>query len=291
MFVSTNSIAAVKTYFNEKLAPIFSEREIKLIAQEVIQRRLNLSPADWILKADLRVSESDLLHFRSVVKRLLNNEPFQHILGDTEFYGLSILCSPDALIPRPETEELVDWIVNDFKTRNLTHGLDWCTGTGCIAFALKNSFPRLNMSARDFSRKALELAEKNKQKLQLDVDFHFANALVPDGYQDLKPNSFDFWVSNPPYIPIQEQTNMAPNVVAFEPEMALFVPNEDALLFYREISLQAQEFLKNSGALYFELHENYAQQTKELLENQSCWSSIELKQDLQGKWRMLKAIK
>ncbi len=291
MFVSNNSIAAVKTYFNEKLAPIFSEREIKLIAQEIIQRRLNLSPSDWILNADLRVSESDLLHFRSVVKRLLNHEPFQHILGDTEFYGLSILCSPDALIPRPETEELVDWIVDDFKTKKPTHGLDWCTGTGCIAFALKKSFPRLNMSARDFSRKALELAEKNKQKLQLDVNFQFADALVPDGYQDLQLNSFDFWVSNPPYIPIQEQTNMDQNVVAFEPEMALFVPNEDALLFYREISLQAQEYLKNSGALYFELHENYAQQTKELLENQGCWSSIELKQDLQGKWRMLKAIK
>lgn len=291
MFVTTNSLAAVKKYFADQLASHYSEREIKRMAQEIIQKRLNLSPTEWLLGQDTRVSESDLLHFRSMVKRLQQHEPFQYVIGETEFFGLRLKCTPAALIPRPETEELVAWIEVDYRSTPPSHGLDWCTGTGCIAFALKKIFPDLHMEARDVSQEALELAAINQQLLDLTIQLAQADALADSGYTDLQPESFDFWVSNPPYIPFEERVHMDQNVTEHEPGIALFVPDNDALVFYRAISQQAQGFLKPGGKLYFELHEKYATQTYELLQLQGTWTSIELRQDLQGKWRMLRAQK
>jgi release factor glutamine methyltransferase len=290
MFVQSNTIKAVKSYFYERLDSIFSTSEIKLIVNQAISARLNLNKTEIILADDARLSESDLLYFRSIVKRLLQNEPMQYVFGDTIFYDLSIKCDKRALIPRPETEELVDWLVSDYTGKKVEKALDLCTGSGCIALALKSRFSETIIQAVDFSSGALELAKENAEILQLDIKLLELDVLNELTDLNFEPNSYDIWISNPPYIPMKEKTLMHANVLDFEPEMALFVENEQALIFYKAIAEKALVYLKSSGSLYFELNENFAAETFELITNLG-FDAVEIKLDLQGKKRMLKAIK
>lgn len=290
MFVQSNTIRAAKSYFKERLSGLFSDSEIKFIANQSIALRLNMKPSEILLADDHRLSESDLLYLRSIVKRLQSNEPLQYILGDTIFYDLTIKCDSRALIPRPETEELVDWIVTDHLHQSIENVMDICTGTGCIAFALKSKFPTAAVFGIDWSKDALELAEENKQQLQLAIEFLQLDALSQWNDTLFQPNSVDLIVSNPPYITTQEKELMHPNVLEFEPEMALFVPNESPLLFYKAIAEKARVLLKDGGSLYFELNENFAVETQELLVELGFCRVI-IKEDLQGKKRMLKALK
>ncbi len=289
MFVSDNTSDAVKSYFLERLAVVFSEREILTFYKESLKKRLKLSDTDLILQKDIRLSESDLLFFRSVVKRLLNHEPFQYIIGETFFYDLTIRCDERALIPRPETEELVNWVLNTLNSKNHQVIVDMCTGTGCIALALKSKLSNSKVFATDFSLEALALAKKNAMLLNLGVDFIEENALVYDS-DNFEINSLDVIVSNPPYIPMKDKSQMEKNVLDFEPHMALFVSDENPLIFYRAITEKANSLLKPSGYLFFEIHENYGVQTKELVESLG-FDEVELKLDLQGKKRMLRAKK
>jgi release factor glutamine methyltransferase len=290
MFVQSNTIKAVKSYFYERLDSIFSTSEIKLIVNQAISARLNLNKTEIILADDARLSESDLLYFRSIVKGLLQNEPMQYVFGDTIFYDLSIKCDKRALIPRPETEELVDWLVSDYTGKKVEKALDLCTGSGCIALALKSRFSETIIQAVDFSSGALELAKENAEILQLDIKLLELDVLNELTDLNFEPNSYDIWISNPPYIPMKEKTLMHANVLDFEPEMALFVENEQALIFYKAIAEKALVYLKSSGSLYFELNENFAAETFELITNLG-FDAVEIKLDLQGKKRMLKAIK
>lgn len=289
MFVSSNSVSEIKTYFKKQLSAIFSDSEIKQISNHALKTRLNLSQADLLLADDIRLSESDLLYFRSIVKRLQANEPIQYIFGDTEFYGLLMKCDSRALIPRPETEELVDWILSDVNKFNQLEMLDMCTGSGCIALALKSQLKQANVSAIDWSQEALDLTSENSQLLKLDLNILKFDALSDFNSWNLQPNSFDVWVSNPPYIPLKEKELMESNVLEFEPDMALFVEDDSALIFYENIGKAARLYLKSGGILYFELNENYAEETKQLME-EIGFISVEIKVDLQGKKRMLKAI-
>jgi release factor glutamine methyltransferase len=290
MFVQSNTIKAIKSYFQERLQNMFSVSEIKLIINHSICSRLDLTSSDLLLADNMRLSESDLLYFRSIVKRLQQNEPMQYVFGDTVFYNLEIKCDQRALIPRPETEELVDWIVNESSSKKADKILDLCTGTGCIALALKSQFNGTKIQALDFSNGALGLATENAAALHLEIEFYEIDVLneFPDFI--FEPNSYDIWVSNPPYIPLSEKTLMHSNVLDFEPEMALFVENDEALIFYKEIGLKAFTYLKVGGSLYFELNENFADQTSKLISDLG-FDAVEIKLDLQGKKRMLKAIK
>lgn len=290
MFVQSNTVKAVKTYFSDRLETIFSPNEIKLIVNQAISSRLNLNKGELILADEMRLSESDLLYFRSIVKRLLNNEPLQYIFGDTEFYGLIIKCDKRALIPRPETEELVDWIVADLKQKQVEKILDLCTGSGCIALALKSQFSKAKIHAVDYSSDALELAKENSVRLQLDITMIELDVLKDLSDNNFDLDSYDVWISNPPYIPVNEKTLMHSNVLDFEPEMALFVADDQALIFYQVIAEKALRYLKTGGHLYFELNENYAEETFKLITDLG-FEAVELKLDLQGKKRMLKAIK
>ncbi len=289
MFVSSNSIAEIKVYFKKQLSTMFSDSEIKQISNHALKTRLNLSQSELLLSDDIRLSESDLLYFRSIVKRLQANEPIQYIFGDTEFYGLTLKCDARALIPRPETEELVDWILSDLISTEQYEILDLCTGSGCIALALKSQLKNSIISAIDWSQDALDLTSENSQALKLDLNLQKIDALSDFNTWNLKPNSFDIWVSNPPYIPVKERHLMETNVLEFEPEMALFVEDDAALIFYENIGKAARLYLKSGGKLYFELNENYAEETKQLMD-EIGFISVEIKVDLQGKKRMLKAI-
>ena len=294
MFVQTNSIQSIRHYFKSRLENMFSDNEIKIIGNEVICQRLGFSAADLIGANDQLFSESDLLFFRSIVKRLLKNEPFQYIVGNAHFYGLELNSDKRALIPRPETEELVEWVkgvyMDDIQVLNFA---DICTGSGCIALALKSIFPNSKISGTDISLEALQLARENASKTGLDVDFKQFSALDEVEY-DEKANfqleSFDCWVSNPPYIPEKEKKLMAENVLEFEPHLALFVSDEKALVFYDKIAQMAIKYLKSKGNLFFEIHENLANETKVLLENIG-FQNVEIRKDLQGKDRMIKAVK
>jgi release factor glutamine methyltransferase len=221
------------------------------------------------------------------VKRLQENEPFQYILGEIEFYGLTIKCDKRALIPRPETEELVDWISGN---SNIEKVVDICSGSGCIALALKTVYKNASILGVDISEDANDLARQNAQLNQLDVTFETADALEiqADFWNTL--SDLDLIVSNPPYIPENEKGEMAANVLDFEPHLALFVENNSPIIFYERIADLAQQKLKSGGLLYFELHHFYSAEVITHLEKIG-FQQIEVRKDLQGKNRMLKAVK
>jgi release factor glutamine methyltransferase len=290
MFVKSNTLQATKAYFQERLENLFSEHELRLMFHVLCEERLHLSKSEILLGTDIRLSESDLLYFRAAVKRLQQNEPFQYIVGKTEFFGLEIYCDNRALIPRPETEELVEWILDTTEDKQAKI-MDLCSGTGCIAFALKSNLPGSEVYALEFSEDALTLANQNATALGLQVSFVQGDALSEQEsfvFDEKHKESFDVWVSNPPYIPFKQKEEMKENVLAFEPHLALFVENDDALLFYRSIAEKALFYLKNGGFLFFELNEYYAEETAKLMHVMG-YAEVEIKEDLQGKKRMLRA--
>ncbi|MBU2018483.1 MAG: peptide chain release factor N(5)-glutamine methyltransferase [Bacteroidetes bacterium] len=264
-----------------------SEREANFVFRSLISEFSEVPFSQVILVEDKDLTKEAITSIEKAIERIKLNEPLQHILGKTEFCDLQIFCSKSALIPRPETEELVHWINEDFKNkRNLTF-LDLCTGTGCIALSLKANFPESRVEGLDFSDHALELAELNSKNLNLEIINYKANIL-----EDWSPKlmEYDVWVSNPPYIPESEKTSMDIKVVDFEPDMALFVPDDSPVIFYERIAEKGLAFLKNNGHLYVEIHEDYTDNVIAIL-SKFGYRNLEVRQDLQGKNRMIKAVK
>ena len=290
MFVQTNTVEAVKHYFRERLQDQFSDSEIRQMLKASVCERLKLSSAEYLLSDRQLLSESDLLYFRSVVKRLLDNEPFQYILGHTDFCGLTINCDKRALIPRPETEELVHWIVEEHEDREGLTVLDLCTGSGCIPLALERLLKNPQVFALELSEGASALAKENKRMNDSRIELIEADALADDAYRRFDAASFDIWVSNPPYVLESDAPQMHENVLKHEPHMALFVEDIDSLLFYRKIAQMAFVYLKPGGRLYFEIHERKAQEMKCLLEELG-FNEIEFRKDLQERDRMVQATK
>ena len=286
MFVSDNSVLAVKKYFQKELSGLFGDREIKQIIKLAVVHRFHLDDNQFILANDLRVSESDLLFFRSVVKRLQKDEPIQYILGRTLFYHLQLKIDSRALIPRPETEELVDWVIETLGNRNLSI-LDLCSGSGCIALALKSFFKNSEIVGLDISDDAVSLARENAIETELNVDFQRVDVLN-DHLEDFR--DYHVWISNPPYIPIKERSQMQNNVLHYEPGIALFVEDEDPILFYRLIGEKAMLNLNPMGYLFLEIHELFDVEVVSFLESIG-FVNIQLRKDLQGKARMIRAQK
>ncbi|MEN9302574.1 MAG: peptide chain release factor N(5)-glutamine methyltransferase [Bacteroidota bacterium] len=284
MFVSSNTLSAAKNYFKERISALYTDSESSKMFKLLTCERLNWTETDYLLNAgNQRVSESDLLYYRSAVHRLLNHEPFQYIIGKTEFFGLELICDARTLIPRPETEELVAWILEENPESARVH--DICTGSACIALALKNARNDWELVASDVSESALEQANKNASLNNLSLTFRQLNILEAVNEEEVK---FDIIVSNPPYIPEMEKAEMDANVVDFEPNLALFVPDNDPLTFYLAIANYAHKQLNSKGKLYFETHYRYAEDVVNLLSTLG-FKNIELRKDLQSKPRMVKA--
>lgn len=283
MFVADNRVASAKHYFFEALADLFSNSECKSMWSSVLSTYFGWTPSDILLKRDERFSESDLLRIRSVVKRLQANEPFQYIMGEVYFADLILKIDQRALIPRPETEELIALILQ--LESPFGSILDLCTGSGCIALALQNKFPNTKVVGVDLSLDAIALAQENANQTKLDVEF-----LVEDICAWQPVQTFDLLVSNPPYIPQKESLMMAANVLDYEPHMALFVPDHDPLLFYKRIVAIAQVSLESKGYLALEIHEDLAAQTLALLQT-DAFENPRIYRDLQGKERMILAQK
>lgn len=234
--------------------------------------------------------------------RLQQHEPVQYVLNKAWFYGMKLYVDKNVLIPRPETEELVDWIVKDMQAkepdvfqRGTTQSdatdqlkiIDIGTGSGCIALALKKAIPKAEVWGCDVSEEALTVARRNGATLDIRVDFQGLNFL-DEAQQTLLP-TVDVLVSNPPYVPLRDKELMRPNVVDYEPHTALFVPNDDALLFYKAIAVFAKKRLYPKGSIYLEIHEELSNEVVDLFRKEG-YHKVEVRKDMQGKERMIKAI-
>jgi release factor glutamine methyltransferase len=286
MFVQRNDVRSIKTYVHDRLKEHFSNTEIKMIVRDCVCRRLGLSFSNYLLSDDQLLSESDLLYFRAVVKRLLDGEPYQYITGNVLFYGLDLFITSGVLIPRPETEELVDWIANNHRGKQSLKILDVCSGSGCISFGLEYGIQNVSVLALELSNEACTVWNYNREKLKSQAILLKKNILDPAEWQEIKEGTLDIIVSNPPYITKSESKSIATNVLAYEPHIALFVSSDDPLQFYRAILLNGLPKLKQGGEFYFELNPLYAEDIVHLM-NELNLVNITLRKDLQGKDRML----
>jgi release factor glutamine methyltransferase len=277
-----NKIGTLKDYALQRVQEVCDARESRNIVNELFRHYLNLSSADLIVKANESISESQMLLVYKAVKRIANKEPRQYVLGKAYFFGMDLHVSPAVLIPRPETEELVRWMLEQIKPNDHSvHAvIDIGTGSGAIALALKKAQPTWNVSGCDVSKEALQIASKNSKEFQLEVEWKEVDILS----QNLPVGNWNTIVSNPPYIPVSEGSEMRTSVVQHEPHLALFVPESNPLLFYRRI-LELSNNCKTVQQVFFEIHENYANETLALGDSMG-WKG-ELNKDLQGKPRML----
>lgn len=273
-----------KQFFSE-LSGNYPQTEVQSFFNVLVEFQLNLSRVELALLPNLEINNTDLLFFLNALSDLKNQKPIQYIIGETEFYSLPFNVNKHVLIPRSETEELVDWIIKDYQHTKNIKILDIGTGSGCIAISLSKNLPNAEVYAIDISPEALQVAQNNAIKNHVNIQFIEADIL------SLKKlsQSFDIIVSNPPYLRELEKKQMQQNVLANEPQLALFVRNENPLLFYEKISELAKSHLINNGSLYVEINQYMGGKTVQLLESKG-FKNIQLKKDLYDVDRMVKAI-
>ena len=272
----------LKKDFITKLAITYPNEEILSFFKILCEEYLNMSPTELLLAGEELINKKQIDMFSKAIVKLLNEEPIQYILETTSFYGLEFICSRSALIPRPETEELVDWIVK--SETNEIKILDIGTGTGCISVSLANRNGFV-VDALDVSSSALELAKQNAKKNEVDINF-----IEADIFEYISNKQYDLIVSNPPYVRNLEKKKMQNNVLNFEPSLALFVEDDYPLVFYTSILEFANSNLSEKGSVYFEINENFSEEMKSLLYSYG-FIEIELKKDSFGKNRFVRGLK
>jgi release factor glutamine methyltransferase len=273
-------------YLQDKLLTCYSATEAAAIARWVFETRFHYSRLDYCLGKDRDFSKEERDDFENIVCRLLENEPVQYVLGETDFCDQKFLVNHHVLIPRPETEELVRWIASDLSPFPAAPRiLDLGTGSGCIAISLSSLLSQAVISACDISEDALDIARKNARNQNVAVSFFQEDILHP--HHLLSGAVWDVWVSNPPYICERERKDMSRNVLDYEPSTALFVPDEDPLLFYRAIARLGLKGLCPGGFLYFEINRAYGELTRQMLEEMG-YQEIQVRQDQFGNDRMIK---
>ena len=271
--------------FSAELSDIYAREEAAMLCFLSVQHRFMCTKASYLLNKQEVIADADKTHFLDILGQLKTSKPIQYILGETDFYGRTFRVNPAVLIPRPETEELVKWVVETVSTKNPSL-LDIGTGSGCIAISLKIEIPEAEVFAIDISADALALAQQNATFHKALVTFIEKDVLHMHP-RDLTTN-FDALVSNPPYIALAEKELMKANVFANEPHVALFVPDTNPLIFYDRIAALAQEKLKHGGFLFFEINERFGKEVLELIVKKG-FKHLELRQDLSGKDRIVKA--
>ena len=278
-------IKEYKGHFVEALLPFYDEMEAESFFYLLLENKHQLRRIDLALDVDSVFSKSEILNWNAILEKLKIQIPIQYIIGTTHFYGLEFIVDENVLIPRPETEELVDWIVKLnsklSKKKNLKI-LDIGTGSGCIAVSLAKNIPNSEVFAIDVSEKALAIAKKNAILNKVPVTFLHKNILET---KDLN-QKFDIIVSNPPYVRNLEKAEIKPNVLDNEPHLALFVPDNDPLIFYKKIAELAAANLNPNGQLFFEINQYLGKETQELLEYIGL-KNIELRKDIYGNDRMI----
>lgn len=279
--------------FHDQLDTLYGKNEVQSFFKLLVEHRLKLKPIEIIIHPELSISKDDNDYFEDAIKRLRKEEPIQYIIGETEFFGLPFKVNPNTLIPRPETEELVQWIIDDQKKNNNPSLaiLDIGTGSGCIAVSLAKQFSNSEVFALDVSPKALLAAKENSKLNEVGISFIEADILNLATFKSsINLPKYDIIVSNPPYVRELEKSSIKNNVLQHEPHLALFVQNDDALQFYKAICDFAVFNLKSKGNLYFEINQYLGPEMIQLLKLYN-FESIELRKDLFGNDRMIKAMK
>ena len=285
------SMKTIKDVFDDYkagLTTLYDAHEAEAITLLAVTEITGFSKAKVKAFPEQEISEQQAKSLDDILIQLKTGKPIQYILGTTEFYGLPFKVNPSVLIPRPETEELVEWAILSVSSLKLAVGsiLDIGTGSGCIAISLKKNLPQFKVSAMDISGEALQTAKQNVELNQVDVDF--VNADILNYKSEIVNRKFEIIISNPPYVTLHDKTQMHTNVTAFEPHTALFVPEDDPLVFYKAIADFAVLNLSPGGLLFFEINENYGNEVVEIL-NDKSFKNIELRKDMSGRDRMIKS--
>jgi release factor glutamine methyltransferase len=276
--------------FIQQLTSKYPKTEIDSFFFLLMDAYLNLKRIDITLNPNFEIDNSTISILNTALERLKSEEPIQYILGNTEFYGYPFLVDKSTLIPRPETEELVEWILTEVKKIQLKkntsslHILDIGTGTGCIPISLSKNLPTATISAIDVSADALNIAKKNTELNNVKIELIEADILELNSL----PKQFDIIVSNPPYVRELEKTEIQPNVLQNEPHLALFVSDENPLIFYDKIADLAKKLLNRDGLLFFEINQYLGNETVKMLKEKG-FKNIELRKDLFGNYRMIKS--
>ncbi len=279
-------IKQYRTQFIKELSPFYDAYEAESFFYLILEDKHKLRQIDLALNHELNFSESDFVVWNSLLGQLKKEVPIQYLLGKTSFYGLDFEVNENVLIPRPETEELVEWIINENSIADKTKKikiLDIGTGSGCIAISLAKNLPNAEVYGIDVSKKAIETAKRNAINNNVDVTFVFLDILETD----LLTCNFDIIVSNPPYVRNLEKEEIKKNVLDYEPHLALFVDDNDALIFYRKIAALAKSNLLENGQLFFEINQYLGKEMTDLLETMD-FKNIELKKDIYDNDRMMK---
>lgn len=274
----------------DTLVPKVEEREARALAFVVLEDAFGLSRTDIYLGKDTAFSEDDTIRLEKILRRLEQGEPVQYVIGTAQFCDLTFRVTPDTLIPRPETEELVGWVASLLPSEAPCSVLDVGTGTGCIAISLAKQFPRAQVTAWDISEGALAVAQQNAETNGVTVDFCQKDVLEMVNKSASSAPSSDalYIVSNPPYICERERAEMETHVLDYEPASALFVPDADPLLFYRALARLGQQL--KAAAVLVEINQAYGQETVRIFQS-SGYSNVELRRDIYGKDRMIKAVR
>lgn len=276
-----------KELLKSSLESIYPETETDSFFFLLIDEYLDLQRIDFTLNPDFLITKSKLQILNNALEKLKNEEPIQYIIGKTEFYGYPFLVDNNTLIPRPETEELVEWVIFEatkFSSKNSLKILDIGTGTGCIPISIAKKLPNASITSIDVSPHALKIAKKNAELNNVKINFIEADILKTVTL----PEKFDIIVSNPPYVRELEKKEIQNNVLQNEPHLALFVSNENPLIFYEKIADLATQHLSKNGLLFFEINQYLGKETQHLLEKKQ-FINIELKKDLFKNYRMTKS--
>ncbi|MDE6449326.1 MAG: peptide chain release factor N(5)-glutamine methyltransferase [Muribaculaceae bacterium] len=282
----SHKVKDLRTLWQRQLASRYGDREAAWIVRALLEDTMGWNSTDIILKGDYEFNVHTVTRLSDMVERISGGEPVQYVTGRAPFHGLMFNVSPAVLIPRPETDALVDMIVSDAAGRRDLSVLDCGTGSGCIAISLARNLPFARVKAIDKSPEALAVARTNGNDLGVKVNFEQADMLsLPSSDKDL----YDIIVSNPPYIAEHERASMESHVIEHEPGMALFVPDDDPLVFYREVAAYAHHALAPDGKLYFEINPLYAGQLATML--QPLFDDVDIIRDSQGLLRYATAIR
>lgn len=276
-------IQEFKKHFFLELSNIYPETEIQSFFNILVEFKLHLSRIQLALEHNFELGNDDLDFLQNTLSNLKIQIPIQYIVGETVFYGLIFKVDKNVLIPRPETEELVEWIIQNHKNSESLKILDIGTGSGCIAISLAKNLPNAKVSALDISAEALNIAKNNAEFNQVTIDFINVDILTLEKLE----GDFDVIVSNPPYVRELEKDQMQQNVLSNEPHIALFVENENSLLFYDKIADLAKNHLTENDVLYFEINQYLGKETVDLLKSKG-FKNVELKKDIYGVDRMVK---
>lgn len=277
------TFAELKVLIHNRLQLLYPKSEINSFYFILLQHYANCSTADVLADENTLLLDNITQSIQQAITELQTAKPIQYILGETEFFSNRFFVDENVLIPRPETEELVDWVLHTYPDKTLPlHILDIGTGSGCIAVSLAKALPEAQVTAIDISPKAIAVAQRNAKRNGTKIEFLQCDILQTKTL----PQKYDVIISNPPYVRELEKSEMHNNVLSYEPHLALFVPNEHPLLFYEQIATLAQQYLTPKGTLFFEINQYLATEMQEMLTKKN-FTQITIRQDLSGNDRML----